>query len=188
MRAVRSVLWVLLAILPAACSVLPPAPPNPAHYDFGPLPSPPKPMTMLLSLQASSAPWLDTPAMVYRLEYRDAAQIASYRDSRWVAPPAALFAERLRQRTVPAASAMAPTRLRIDIEEFCQTFQSPERSIAVVRLRATRLDSETGRVLEVRKIVAESDAETADAAGGARALARAADLAIDQLAAWLPPR
>ena len=188
MRAVRTLLWVMLAILPVACSVLPSAHPNPAHYDFGPLPSSPKPMAMLLSLQASSAPWLNTPAMVYRLEYRDAAQIASYRDSRWVASPAALFAERLRQRTEPAMSTVATTRLRIDIEEFCQAFQSPARSIAVVRVRATRLDPETGRVLEVKKIAVESAAETADAAGGAQALARATDLAIDQLAAWLPPR
>jgi cholesterol transport system auxiliary component len=173
----------VLVIVAGACSLSPSAPP-PTLYDLGPATAGTAPVGAPATIRVHAPPWLDSSGFVYRLEYRDAAQIATYRDSRWAAPPAELLAERMRQQAARASRAPRAAHLRIDVEEFCQAFSTPERSRAVVRMRAALVDAAGGRLLGQRTFTAEVDAQSADAAGGAHALARAAQEMVDSVLSW----
>jgi len=175
--------WLALALVLSGCTLLPPQPAPPVVYDFGSTSPATVPSGLPAALQVQAPPWLDGAALVYRLEYTDAARLASYRDSRWAATPAALLGEQLRQR-LARSGAQRPLLLRVDIEEFCQVFSAPTRSRGVVRLRATLADSASGRVLRQQAFEQQVDAATPDAAGGAHALARAASEVAARLLDW----
>ncbi len=122
--------------------------------------------------------------MVYRLTYDDATRLGTYRDSRWVAAPAALLQERLRQRLTRATGSPSPASLHVELEEFCHVFDTPSRSRAVIRLRAVMVESASGRVLRRQVFAEEAIADAADAAAGAHALVRASDAALARVVAW----
>ncbi|MDE2146025.1 MAG: membrane integrity-associated transporter subunit PqiC [Burkholderiales bacterium] len=189
------------ALLCAACALAPALPP-PAVYSLAPQPPTPPAAAggdaAAPALQVDAVPWLDGTAMRYRLDYADPARLWSFRDSRWAAPPAALLAERLQDRALRAAAtgpsqapaplpAARPPLLRLTLEEFCQDFDTPAHSRAVLRLRARLLDPADGRVLRQHRFAVEVAAPSADARGGVEALSRAADTAIDQVLAWAGP-
>ena len=186
-------LLLLAAFALSACAGNPAAPP--AEYDFGiggaTLEEPPRLKREIAVADATAPAWLDSPALVYRLAYRDAAQPRAYVESRWVAPPAALFTAQLRQRLVATtrSGVLAPhdgvrtaATLRVELLEFSQVFDAPDQSRAVVRVRAVLLSG--GRLLAQTSFTVDRPAPSADAAGGARALALAADAAIDRLIGW----
>jgi cholesterol transport system auxiliary component len=170
------------ALLLSACGSLQsigqkPAPP--ALFDLGPASTAPA-LSVELNLQDVAAPtWLAGTGIAYRLTYADAFRREIYRDSRWAAPPAALLAERLRQRAAAGRTAAAKAvAMRLELEEFSQSFTSPAQSSVTVRLRAWRGDAQM-RVFEVTR-----PAASADAAGAVRGLSAAADAVIDELLAW----
>jgi cholesterol transport system auxiliary component len=167
----------------------------PVEYDFGPggatLEEPPRLRREITVAEATAPAWLDSPALVYRLAYRDAAQPRAYAESRWVAPPAVLFTAQLRQRLVattrsgvlvPGDGVRPAATLRVEVLEFSQVFDAPERSRAVVRVRAVLVVD--GRLLGQTSFAVDRPAPSPDAAGGARSLALAADTAIDRLIGW----
>jgi cholesterol transport system auxiliary component len=177
----------------AACSAGVRAPV--AEYDFGPVTTtreePPRLRHEVTVAEATTPAWLDSTAIVYRLAYRDIAQPRTYTESRWVAPPAALFTAQLRQRLIattrsgviaPGDGVRAAATLRIELEEFSQVFDAPDRSRALVRVRASLVSG--GRLLGQTSFTQERPAPSADSAGGARALALTADAAIDRLIGW----
>ena len=183
-RLAYGVFTFALAAALCACSVLPAAPPQPVIFDLGLAPAPATSAELPAVLQVHAPPWLDGTALSYRLEYADGARLAAYRDSRWAAPPAALLQERLRQSQARATGRPRAAVLRVQLEEFCQAFSAPERSRAVVRLRAALLEPETGRLLAQQAFAEERDATTADGAGGAHALSAAADAALTRVLQW----
>lgn len=160
---------------------------------------------ILDEVQASSA--LDSNAVLYRLAYVDAQQLRPYALARWSMPPAQLVRQRLREqlgqerallepgaifslgkRLAPGtASSATPPTLRLDLEEFSQLFEAPNRSVGLLRLRATLTQaSPTGdALLAQRTIVLQRAAPSADAAGGVQALRLATDAAAQELAQWL---
>jgi cholesterol transport system auxiliary component len=186
-------------------------PPRPVVYDFGPgavvqaavspTPStaPALPTLVLAEVETTAA--LDSTAVLYRLAYSDAQQLRPYAQARWSMPPAQLVRQRLRetlgrQRVVLSpgegiAPGTAALSLRIGVEEFSQWFESADKSSGLVRLRATL--SQTGggagfageRLIAQRSFVLQRGSATADAAGGAQALAGATDAAIAELDQWL---
>lgn len=81
----------------------------------------------------------------------------------------------------------APRVLRVTLEEFSHLFETPERSVGLVRLRATVLEATPGgeRLLAQRSVVVQRPAAQASAPGGVRALAAATDAAVAELAQWL---
>jgi ABC-type uncharacterized transport system auxiliary subunit len=179
----RSTAFLFLALL-TACSFGPQTVP-PAQYDLGPLPTTAAAGTELQLLDVSAPGWLAGPAIHYRLDYRDRYRREAYRDSRWVAPPAALLAERLRQRSAAAGGAAAGRRLplRLELEEFGQFFESPTQSEVRLRVRAWLGDAPaTLKVFEISRAAAP------DAAGAVQALAGASDQLIEQLLAWAAGR
>lgn len=165
-------------------------------YDFGPLrsmPSTPAPPALpSVSVAEVSMPaWLDSSMMFYRLSYANEQQPRPYANSRWTMPPAQLFGQRLKSRmaqaggTVLSASdgAASVPLLRIEADEFAQIFDTPQQSVARVRVRAALFD---GRRLIAQKTFAKQfPAPSADAAGGARAMADASEAVITDMMVWL---
>ena len=140
-------------------------------------------------LAVSAAKNLDTDSFVYRLKYADAQRTGSYADSHWTMSPAELLTQRLRAALAsrgPVLTGADPGRapmLQVDLTDFEQVFDAPEQSHGEVSARVTL--SQHGQVVSQRTFVARAPSYTADAAGGARALAAASDDLIAQMAAWL---
>lgn len=183
--AARAALMAFAVSLLGACA-LASQPAAPLLFDLGPLPARAAAQAtpaLPLQLQEVSAPsWLAGTGIAYRLDYLDAFRREVYRDSRWVAPPAALLAERLRARAAAGApgAARAAVPLRLELEEFAQSFAAPGQSQVRLRVRAWRGAAPAQlRVFEVSR-----PAPSADAAGAVQALSLASDELIDQLLAW----
>lgn len=186
---------LLVLLVAAGCNLLPPPRPPLALYDFGAPAvwnSPAIPRSLAVA-RVSAPEWLETPTLQYRLAYQDALRYQGYAGSRWVAAPALLLTERLRQAAAQAGSGGAVREgegvttdfvLRMELEEFSQVFDSPRASRGVIRARASLVRA--GRALGAQKgFVVEKPAATADAAGGAQALAAAADQLVIEVLAWV---
>jgi cholesterol transport system auxiliary component len=182
---------VLLAfgVLAAGCVGTPSLPD--IRYDFGP-PSPaasagPLPAVKVLDVTAPAV--LESDRLMYRLSYADAQQTASYANSHWTMMPSQLLTQRLRgalssQGTVLTGSdGVAAPVLKVDLTEFEQVFDSQTESHAAITARATLTRS--GKLIGQRTFIARAPASSADAVGGARALAIASDDLIAQIGAWL---
>jgi cholesterol transport system auxiliary component len=191
----------------AGCSALPEPPVRPVLYDFGPAPLPATasakkalPVLALATLDNAGQPD-GASAVHYRLAYADVRELRPYQQARWSQPPIQLMRQRLQghlgqQRAVIGTlGALAsvrvdgqpPALLRVELEEFSQVFDSPERSVGLVRLRATLTQptAQGENLLAQRLFVAQQPAATQDAAGGARAIAQAAEQVAEQVADWL---
>ena len=88
-----------------------------------------------------------------------------------------------------AAGQPSAALLKVDVEDFSQIFESATGSVGSVQLRATLLGPAGPRggnaLLGQRVFTVRQAAKTADAAGGAQALAQATDAALAQVDAWL---
>lgn len=191
----RVMATVILAGSLVACSLAPTAKEAPAIYDFGVARSGAPGKTIDASLMVApvgSPVWLDTPAVVYRLNHEDAARQRTYANSRWAAAPASLVGQRLRARLAAGDAgilgasdgARADYALRVELEDFSQVFDSATASRAVVTARASLVNL-SKRTLHAQKSFAiERPAVTPNAEGGVRALAAGADELVEAIAAW----
>ncbi|MGS0757721.1 hypothetical protein ACVBEH_25510, partial [Roseateles sp. GG27B] len=131
-----------------------------AQFDLGPPPAwISAPVTATLQIvELSAAPGLAATGIAYRLAYLDPFRPEFYRDSRWVAPPAVLLTERLRQAVAaakPTAAAAEPGLLSVELEEFSQVFSSASEARVQVRVRATlrsALQPSSGAASERRRV------------------------------------
>jgi cholesterol transport system auxiliary component len=134
---------------------------------------------------------LDNERILYRLSYADAQQARSYANSRWAASPLSLLTQRFKTRLGQAgaktlsetdASSGIPI-LRIDVDEFVQDFANTAESSGRVAVRASLFRGHT--LVDQRTFSHSSPANSADAAGGARALAASTDAIAADVASWL---
>ena len=162
------------------------------RYDLGPAPqqvatSGPMPAVKVLDVTAPAT--LTSDKLIYRLSYADAQQTASYANSRWTMTPSELLTQRLRdalsQRgtVLTGSDGVSAPVLKVDLNEFEQVFDSRTQSHGEVTARATLIHR--GKVLAQRTFVASAPASSADAAGGAQALAAASDDLVAQITTWL---
>ena len=185
------------ALLLAACSAGPLNRDAPAIYDFGPQgneTSAVKTIRASVMLNGVAAPaWLDTPAIVYRLAYQDAARHNVYATSRWATAPAALLSQRLRTRLAAASEggvlsaadgARADYALRIELDEFSQVFDTADRSRGVVIARASLVNTAKRTLVAQKNFTLERAATSHDAQGGVRALSAAGGELVDAIVAW----
>jgi cholesterol transport system auxiliary component len=169
-------------------------------YDFGPGATQPVPANRMAPLQpllladVQAAAALDSNALLYRLAYADARQLRPYAQARWSMPPAQLLRQRLREllgqrRSVLSATDPVPPGtlvLRLELEEFSHLFSTAQASAGLLRVRATLGRSGTpAKLLAQTSFVQQQPSASADAAGGALALAQATDALQPQLEAWL---
>lgn len=139
----------------------------------------------------TSAPWLDSQMMHFRLSYANDQQPRPYASSRWSMPPPQLLGQRIKARMAQAGvsvlsgsdGAINVPMLRIEADDFSQRFDSPGSSEVHVAWRASVFN---GRLLLAQKTFDRQHPTTgADAAGGARALATTTDALIGDMMAWL---
>lgn len=193
----KTAYFLLVGLLLAGCSAGPATRDTPVTYDFGPQQADTggaKTLRASVLLQSIAAPvWLDTPAIVYRLAYQDAARQQSYANSRWATAPASLLAQRLRSRLAAASEggvvsgsdgARADYALRVELEEFSQVFDAADRSRGVVVARASLVNTAKRSLIAQRGFSVERAAGSADADGGVRALTAASSELIDAIIAW----
>lgn len=173
-------------------------------YDLGPLRSSGTqtvvssgslPAISVADIQAPA--WMDSQRMYYRLSYANDLQPRPYSRSKWTMPPAQLFAQRLKSGLARAGGVVVSASdgainlpiLHLEADDFSQTFESAGQSTVHVAIRASLFD---GRVLRAQKLfVKQMPAASADAQGGAAALAAASDAIINEVGAWLailPPK
>lgn len=171
--------------------------PLPTYYDFGPPASPvavqaaTPALPVLVIADANGPSWLDNQRMYYRLLYADAQQSRPYAYNRWNTPPLQLLSQRLKTRIAQGGIKVLATTdaaagiplLRIDVDDFSQNFDTEKQSSGQVTLRASLF---RGHVLVDQKTFSRnSPAGSADAQGGAQALASASDAIAADLLAWL---
>lgn len=193
----KKALWIAAALLLAGCSAGPVTRDTPVAYDFGPQREESvvaKTVRASVLVNSVAAPaWLDTSAVVYRLNYQDAARQQAYANSRWVTAPAALLTQRLRSRVAavseggvvsPADGARTDYALRVELEEFTQVFDATDKSRGVVIARASLINTAKRTLAAQKSFSFERAATSADAEGGVRALAGASGELVDAIVAW----
>lgn len=192
-------LVIIFTLLLAGCTLTPKKNVQMAIYDFGLQSSAAHNRSNLLPgkilVADITAPvWLDNQSIQYRLVYHDPARIYTYANSRWAASPARLLTRRIKDslltRTqkgiVSSQNALkADHALLIELEEFIQVFEQPDKSRAIIRLRASLIERNARQLLTQRKFSIEQDTSTADAAGAVSAMILASDTLANELIAWL---
>jgi cholesterol transport system auxiliary component len=181
----RLLLPLSLALL-AACGGGARSVSNVATYDLGAAQPAPnnRIVASLRSIDVFSVAWLDSSAMQYRLLYAANQRRQSFAESRWAASPAELLGHALRKRMLSGEVGGA-CRLRVDLDEFVQVFDSAKDSRAVLEARAQLVAPTGGEVLARRSFSLSRPAASADAGGGAAAMAGAVDAFARDLHDWL---
>ncbi|HEX5463881.1 MAG TPA: ABC-type transport auxiliary lipoprotein family protein [Burkholderiales bacterium] len=193
--AIRTLLGAALLLAGAGCA-LQTTRDQPATYDFGPPPAQhatARVPAAVLIVPVSAPSWLDSNAIVYRLNYDDPARRRVYAESRWAATPAALFTQRLRNRfalsaravLTPGDQADAAYALQVDLDDFSQSFGAPGTSQVNLQLRASLIDLDNHRLVAQKNFSLQRTAPTPDAPGAVSALAAAAEQAANELVGWV---
>lgn len=169
-----------------ACGGLPQRPAVPAIYDLGLAAAvSPAPAVIPAQIDVRGPSWLATSAMQYRLEYRQPAQRQLFAESRWVAPPAEMMQRRLLQALSAPSSTGGGCRLRLDIDEFTQAFESPESSASIIVARAELLPPRGENAVARRRFAMREPAPSADARGGVVAFHKAGEGLENEIAGWM---
>lgn len=144
--------------------------------------------------QISVPEWLSGNAMYYRLDYQNDDRLAAYAQSDWIAPPASLL-EPILQRALaggdwravvgPRNPANADVNLQLRLDDFSQAFAQPGDSNGVLDATATLIDNHSDSVIAQKHFHVEVTAATADAQGGAKALAEASRKFAARLQGWV---
>ncbi len=186
--------------------------PQPTAYDFGPMGAPlpaasmapggtdgtngtngvrPLVMPAIVVADVSGPASLDSQRMFYRLMYADAHQSRPYAYNTWSVTPLQLMSQRLKARIAQAGVKVVSTTdaagglplLRLEADDFSQTFESATKSSASITLRASVFRNH--KLVDQRTFSRTVRAPSADAAGGASALAESTDGIAADILAWL---
>ncbi|MGH8853987.1 MAG: ABC-type transport auxiliary lipoprotein family protein [Telluria sp.] len=172
------------------------------NYDFGPAPataaaSPGQPaaapatISALVVMDATGPSALENERMTYRLDYADALQARTYANSRWSSNPLQMVTQRFKTRLAQSglkvlsstdASSGVPI-LRVEVDDFVHGFTGVAQSEGRLTLRASLFSDH--RLIDQRSFSRSTPAHSADAAGGARALAASTDAVAADIQAWL---
>lgn len=166
-------------------------------YDFGPsaplqqAARAPAAMPALVVMDATGPSALENERMYYRLNYADALQARTYANSRWASNPLQMLTQRVKARLAQSgmkvlsstdASTGVPL-LRVEVDDFVHAFSGVSRSEGQLTLRASLFNDH--RLLDQRTFTRTTPAPSADAPGGAHALAASTDAVAADILAWL---
>jgi cholesterol transport system auxiliary component len=138
-------------------------------HDFGPLEAvaPEQADFPLRSVEVVPAPWLASNAMVYRLVHVQPTRRQAFKDNRWAAQPARLVELVLKRGCTPESRrSRRGCRLRVDLDEFYQRFDSSQASRGSIEARVALLAPRADQPLAVQAFTLDHVAPTPDAAGG----------------------
>lgn len=151
----------------------------------------PAPLQALVVTDATGSAALDSERMFYRLNYADALQARSYANSRWSTNPLSMVTQRLKARLAQSGSKVLSATdastgipiLRVEVDDFIHAFSSASQSEGQVVLRASLFQGH--RLVDQKTFTRTTQARSADAAGGARALADSTDAVAGDIVGWL---
>lgn len=180
------IVMLLASLVLAACGAGSRSISSVAYYDLGTVQPAPnnRVVASLRSIDVFAVSWLDSSAMQYRLLYAANQRRQNYAESRWVAPPAELLGHALRKRML-SGEAGGACRLRIDLDEFAQVFDSAKASRVVLEARVQLVEPAGGDILARRNFSLTRPAASADAGGGVAALAAAVEAFSAEMHDWL---
>lgn len=154
-----------------------------ATYDMGAATVVWKPRDLAIGEVSAHGPaWLATSEIAYRLLYVGEMQRHAYADARWAAPPSELIERALNRQT---AAASGGCRLRLEVDELIQVFETPQSSGALLDVRASLLAPDAETILARRSFSLMQPAPSPDARGGVAAAAAAVRALGGELGAWL---
>jgi cholesterol transport system auxiliary component len=150
-----------------------------------------QPLQALVVTDVTGSAALDSERMLYRLNYADALQARSYANSRWNTSPLSMVTQRLKARLAQSGSKVLSETdastgipiLRVEVDDFIHAFSSASQSEGQVILRASLFRDH--KLVDQKTFSRNTPARSADAAGGARALADSTDAVAGDIAAWL---
>lgn len=157
----------------------------PAHWPSG---------KSILIVDATAPAWLDNTTIHYRLAYHNPTQSYSYAHSRWIAPPAAILTQKIRNRIASDTTgsviknnsmAKADVLLNTELTEFVQIFDGTHDSHVVINLRASLVDRTSRQLLAQKDFTIQEAAPSADATGAVASLSSSSDRLIGELIQWL---
>lgn len=140
--------------------------------------------TAAATLDVQAPSWLSSAAMQYRRDDHVPAARESYAFSRWAGALPELLSHRI-EASLAGASVRLPCRMRIDVDEAIQIYDSPARSRVEWRIRATLLPMHVATPVAQRMLFTVREAATADAAGGISAHREAVSELVAQIRKWL---
>jgi cholesterol transport system auxiliary component len=157
----------------------------------GDSPGPATGLPALVVSDVSGPASLDTQRMFYRLMYADARQSRPYAYNNWSVTPLQLLSQRLKARIAQSGVKVVSTTdaagglplLRLEADEFSQNFDTATQSSASITLRASVFRNH--KLVDQRTFSRTARAPSADAAGGASALAESTDGIAADILAWL---
>lgn len=193
LRSILSALGIASVLALAGCASDRPA--GNTNFDFGaaaPLAAPAAaPIAAVVVTDVTGSPALDSERMFYRLNYADSHQARTYSNSRWSATPLQMVTQRFKSRLAQSgAKVLSATDastgipiLRMEIDEFTHNFDSVSDSNGQLVLRASLFQGH--KLVDQRTFSRKTGAASADAGGGARALAASTDAVSADVIAWL---
>ncbi|HEY0063529.1 MAG TPA: ABC-type transport auxiliary lipoprotein family protein [Telluria sp.] len=164
-------------------------------FDFGPAtpgaPASTAPFGAVVVTDVTGTAALDNERMYYRLNYADPLQARSYAHSRWSASPLQMVTQRLKARIAQSGAKVLTATdassgvaiLRTEIDDFTHSFDSQSGSQGSLVLRASLFQGH--KLIDQKTFSRQTPATSADAAGGARALAASTDAVAADIVAWL---
>jgi cholesterol transport system auxiliary component len=167
-------------------------------YDFGPARAPATAPAMpsgfvdtLVVTDVTGSTSYDSERIFYRLNYADPLQARSYANSRWAATPLQMVTQRFKTRLAQTGVKVLSTTdattgvaiLRVDVDDFIHTFTGVAQSEGEVAVRASLFQGH--KLVDQKSFRRTTPAATADAAGGATALAASTDKVAADIVAWL---
>ena len=174
-----------VCLLLAACSALPRPPDSKQYFDLGMTETRIHPLSVgVRNIEVHAPSWLMYRVMQYRLDYQQPASRQLFRESQWMASPVEMLQRRL-MAYLDVGSRDGNCILKLDLDEFIQTFSAPDQSETLIAMRGVFRSEKPAQALASRRFTIQQTAPTADARGGVAAYqAGALELEI-QIAQWL---
>ena len=137
------------------------------------------------SLDVRAPSWLASSAMQYRLDYRQPASRDSYAESRWAGHPSEMLRHVLNGELQVGLASAYGCRLRLELEEFTQVFESEERAHALVAVQARLIAPREELTLATHRFAIRTPANAPDARGGVDAHRSGVRVLAEALRNWL---
>jgi cholesterol transport system auxiliary component len=181
------ILFCCLVVLLTGCVGNPPRAVDVLRHDLGDPPEREAQREVVISrVEVRAARWLDTPALQYRLVYRDPLTRRSYADNRWIAAPGELLERWLERHLLSGQSDSVGSgcRLVLQLDELEQRFTTPQSSELVLAVHASLYPTRGETLLSGKSFKLVQAAPAPDARGGVQATRDGVATLARELARW----
>lgn len=144
--------------------------------------------------QVSAVHWLETDSYQYHLLYQDPQRLLAYRDARWIGTPPQMIASRLQRQLeesgqwravlTPLSRGSSVWLLQVRLTDFVVNFSGPDAGAALVAGTATLVKTADYQVVAQRHFRFTGTLPSANAQGGAKAMATASARFVRAVSSW----